>query len=73
MKENDMTDTALDNICVIANLLPKLEKLNIEGNLFYRVRKFRDLMNSFDTDRDRPKLRIYHENVHKYELLDQFK
>jgi len=44
---------ALEGICAIANLLPTLLKLDIEGNLFYRVRKFHDLVARLRNDPDR--------------------
>ena len=43
MRENDITDFAMDDICMIVNKLENLERLDIQGNLLYRIRKFWEL------------------------------
>ena len=38
MRENDITDFAVDDLCSIMQQLPSLEKLDVDGNLIYRTR-----------------------------------
>lgn len=72
IKENEITDVALENVCSIANMLPHLKTLDIEGNLFYRVRKFRELVAKLSLDPERSHyLDINHTNIHKYDLIDK--
>ncbi len=44
IRENDITDFAMDDICSIIDKLSNLERLEIQGNLLYRVRKFKELV-----------------------------
>ena len=70
MKENDITDMALENICRIVQQLTCLERIDIEGNLFYRVRKFHETLSRLRSDPAREVVPvILHTNVHPYKLI----
>lgn len=72
MRENDINDMAMDDMCAIVHQLPLLEKLDIEGNLFYRVRKFNEVVSMLRADPNREVVPIIHHiNVHPYKLLQQ--
>ena len=40
MRENEITDFAMEDMCAVVHQLSLLRRLDIDGNLFYRVRQF---------------------------------
>ena len=71
MRENDITDFAMDDMCMIISKLGCLERLDIQGNLFYRVRKFTELTSRLQREKIREVIpQINHTNVHPYKLIN---
>ena len=44
LRENDINDFGVDEICAIIGKLTNLKKIDIAGNLFYQIRKFREVL-----------------------------
>ena len=53
LRDNDITDFAIDDICACMNKLLVLEKLYVDGNLFYRTKKFDDCLAFYKKYSDR--------------------